>query len=44
MLAHHPYDHILGFGIAFAGVLLIFWAERRARARHRSGEATDRQT
>ncbi len=42
MLAHHPYDHIAGFGIAFAGLLLIIWAERRAKARHRSRKTQDR--
>ncbi|MDE0169300.1 MAG: hypothetical protein OXS29_07260 [bacterium] len=42
MLAHHPYDYIVGFGVAFVGLLLIFWAERRARTRHRSREQEDR--
>ena len=42
MLAHHAYDYIVGFVIAFAGILLIIWAERRARARHSSGKAKDR--
>lgn len=42
MLAHHPYDYVLGFGIALVGMLLIFWAERRARARHRSDKTRDR--
>lgn len=36
VLAHHPYDYVLGFGIALAGILLIMWAERRAKAKHRS--------
>ena len=33
MLAHHPYDYVIGFGIALAGMALIFWAERRVRDR-----------
>jgi len=35
LLAHHPYDTVLGFSIALVGIGLIMWAERRARARHR---------
>ena len=42
MLAHHAYDHIMGFGIAFVGLLLVIWAERRATARNRSAETRDR--
>lgn len=41
MLAHHAYDHIMGFGIAFVGLLLIIWAERRAKTRRRSGRKRD---
>lgn len=41
VLAHHPYDYIWGFGIALAGMLLIIWAERRAKAKHRSGRRQD---
>ncbi len=41
MLAHHPYDYVIGFGIALAGLLLIFWAERRGRVRDRSDKTTD---
>ncbi|MDE0375015.1 MAG: hypothetical protein OXK16_03510 [bacterium] len=33
LLAHHPYDTVLGFSIALVGIVLIMWAERRARAR-----------
>lgn len=39
MIAHHAYDHITGFGIALVGILLIFWAERRARSRRRSDKS-----
>ena len=42
VLAHHPYDYIVGFGIALAGMLLIFWAERRVRSRNRSPKSRDR--
>ncbi|MXY76205.1 MAG: hypothetical protein F4Y40_03865 [Acidimicrobiia bacterium] len=33
LLAHHPYDTLLGFSIALVGIALIMWAERRAKAR-----------
>lgn len=42
MIAHHPYDYVLGFGIALAGMLLIFWAERRVRTRRRSSDPKER--
>ena len=42
MLAHHVYDYIVGFVVAFVGISLIIWAERRVKARHRSHEAEDR--
>ncbi|MXZ68616.1 MAG: hypothetical protein F4Z17_06510 [Acidimicrobiia bacterium] len=37
LLAHHPYDTVLGFSIALVGIGLIMWAERRARARRQDG-------
>ena len=42
VLAHHPYDYITGFAIALVGILLIIWAERRAKSRHRSDQPEDR--
>lgn len=38
LLAHHPYDTVLGFSIALVGIFLIVWAEKRAKAR-RQGES-----
>ncbi|MDE0138816.1 MAG: hypothetical protein OXM57_10670 [bacterium] len=37
LLAHHPYDTVLGFSIALVGIVLIMWAERRAKARRQDG-------
>ena len=41
MLAHHPYDSVVGFGIAFLGILLIVWAERRAKRRREPEDRPD---
>ena len=42
LLAHHPYDTVLGFSIALVGIALIMWAERRARARARHRDKSHR--
>ena len=41
MLAHHPYDTFVAFGIAFLGILLIVWAERRAKNRREPEDHAD---
>ncbi len=39
VLAHHPYDTLIGGLIALSGIVMIWWAERRMRKPADGGSA-----